>query len=449
MIQKILTFSILLGIYFSWYLILLNKGKDTKHLFLSFVITTIPFQMSIPVFTPIYETMSGTGTFTSKIFLMIPLVSSAILLWTKRPNNLFSFDKNEKWIACIYLLILVSMFNPNNYAILATAGFAVLFTSYILFFKLTYINYSPYLIINAIFASFSLLCLVQFALSILYPLLEVSIVTTIFQSGGEEWATRNDTRSGAIGIFVTPANLGLFSNIAFGFFLSTYLTGLKKKLSLVLIILISITIFLTYSRTSYITVVLIFCAIIYIYKYSKKTLISLNLIFIGIIPAILILYWVIFYSPLSETFLNTNADQMYQARLDHWLIGLEIFKISPIVGVGINTHLEYINQTAELNNKIHNEFLSTNPIHNIHLIILAETGLIGFLLWIIYLVSSFMKAKFNIANHNNLVLSLTQISLIVSFIIFGFTDWAPLSPSIFPLFILFTYFNNKYSYHSK
>lgn len=445
MIQKVLTFSILLIIYFVWYIILLIKKKSKNHLFLSFVISCIPFQMSIPVFIPDYQTGSGTGTFTSKIFLMIPLVSSIILLLTKRNKNLHYIYKNEQWILWIFLLILISLINPYNHAIWATLAFALLFISYIIFFKLIYNSLNPIEVLNGIFTSFLFLCVLQFILAILFPLLNISFVTTIFQTGGEDWATRNGTRLGAIGVFVTPANLGLFTTIASGFFLATFLDSFKKRNSLILLIINSITIFLTYSRTSYITLVFILFTIFYIHKNPKKPLFSLKSLFLGIAPAILFLYWLVFFSPLSGTFLKTNADEMFQARLDHWLIGLEIFKSSPIIGVGINTHLEYINQTASLYKQIHNEFLTTNPIHSTHLIVLAETGIIGFLLWIIFLRFSVVQAKFNIANNNNVILSLTQIAIVVTYIIYGFTDWAPLSQSIFPMFLLFTFFSNKYS----
>jgi len=136
---------------------------------------------------------------------------------------------------------------------------------------------------------------------------------------------------------------------------------------------------------------------------------------------------------------------MYQARLDHWLIGLEIFKESPIIGVGINTHVEFINHSISFVKQIHNSFLSSNPIHNTHIIIMAETGIIGFVCWIYFIFSSVVKAKENLSINNNVVFSLAQIGLIITFVIYGFTDWAPLSNSTFPIFLLFTYYSNKYS----
>ncbi|WP_299514609.1 O-antigen ligase family protein [Mucilaginibacter sp.] len=401
--------------------------------------------MAIPLYVPMYIRDEGTGSFTSKIFLTIPLIVSIYLLIIKKNQGVFQFYKNEKWIYWVLLLILISICNPYNYAVLATVAFAIVFLSYILFFKLIYNYLGPADIVKGVFSSFMFLCILQFTLAILYPLLGVSFVTTIFQAGGEQWATRIGTRAGAIGVFVTPANLGLFTTIASGFFFASYLGNYQKKISLIFLFVNVITIILTYSRTSYITLVFVLFLMFFIYKNAKKPLFSFRSVLFGIVPALLVVYWIVFLSPLSAIFLKTDADQMYEARLDHWVMGMEIFKMSPIIGVGINTHVEFVNHAINLYKVVHNEFLTTNPIHNTHLIILTETGVIGFLFWVIFLVTSVVKAKQNIAVNNNVVFSLAQIGLIITLVIYGFTDWAPLSQSIFPIFLLFTFFSKKYS----
>ncbi|QEC79469.1 O-antigen ligase family protein [Mucilaginibacter ginsenosidivorax] len=445
MLLKILIFFAIIAVYLAWYITLLLQKKDTSHLFFSFIVTCIPFQMSFPLYTPPYVSTDGIGSFTGKIFLMLPLIASAVLLVIQKNKNVFYLYKNERWVLWIALLIAISFVNPFNVARWGTIAFAIVMFSYIFYFRLIYNSLNPVQIMNGIFASFLFLCILNFCLAILYPLLGVSFVTTIFQAGGDMWATRNGTRAGAIGIFVTPANLGLFSVIASGFFFSAYLNGFKKKLSLVALVMVSITIILTYSRTSYITLVVILFTLYYIFKNADKPLLSLKSFFLGILPVALSLYWLVFLSPFSATFLKTDADDMYQARLDHWTMGLDIFHRSPIIGVGINSHLEFVNRSPEMSKVIHNEFLTSNPIHNTHLIILCETGIIGFALWLIFIITTFAKAKANMAKNVNTIFSLTEIALLMTYIIYGFTDWAPVSHSTFPIFLLFTFFFGKYS----
>ncbi|AYL95786.1 O-antigen ligase family protein [Mucilaginibacter celer] len=449
MLLKILIFFVLVAVYLVWYTVNLVQKKDSSHLFFSFIVTCIPFQMSFPLYTPSYISVDGIGSFTGKIFLMLPLIASFWLLLTQKNPNLLYRYKNERWVIWILLLVAISFVNPFNVARWGTVAFAVALLSYILFFRLMYNKLNPIQILNGIFCSFLLLCVLNFCLAILYPLLNVTFVTTIFQAGGDMWATRNGTRAGAIGIFVTPANLGLFSVIASGLFFACYLNGFKKKLSLILIVMAGITIILTYSRTSYITLVVILIMLYYLFKNADKPLLSLKSFFLGVLPAAIVLYWLVFLSPFSATFLKTDADDMYQARLDHWTMGMDIFHRSPVIGVGINSHLEFVNRSPEMSKVIHNDFLTSNPIHNTHLIILAETGIIGFTLWIIFIIMSLRQAKISIAQNVNTILSLTQIAVIVIYIIYGCTDWAPVSHSTFPLFLLFTFFFNKYSISSK
>ena len=445
MLLKILIFFAVIAVYLAWYITLLIQKKDTSHLFFSFIVTCIPFQMSFPLYTPTYISTDGIGSFTGKVFLMLPLIASVVLLVIQKNKNVFYVYKNERWILWVILLIAISLVNPFNVARWGTVAFVVAMFSYIFYFRLIYNSLSPIQIINGIFASFLFLGVLNFCLAILYPVLGVTFVTTIFQTGGDIWATRNGTRAGAIGIFVTPANLGLFSVIASGFFFSGYLTGFKKKLSLIALIMVSITIILTYSRTSYVTLVVILFALYYIFKNADKPLISLKSFFLGVLPATLVLSWLIFLSPFSATFLKTDADDMYQARLDHWNMGFNIFQRSPVIGVGINSHLEFVNRSPEMSKVIHNDFLTSNPIHNTHLIILCETGVIGFALWLIFIGTTFAKAKANITQNVNTIFSLTQIALLMTYIIYGFTDWAPVSHSTFPIFLLFTFFFGKYS----
>src|SRR5690606_39306196 len=106
-----------------------------------------------------------------KIFLMIPLVSSIIWILSHTTKGFFKNNRNEGWVGCLFLLILISLFNPNNYAPLGTIGFLVLFISYIGFFKLMYISLNLLEILKAIFTSLLLLCALQFVLAVLYPFL--------------------------------------------------------------------------------------------------------------------------------------------------------------------------------------------------------------------------------------------------------------------------------------
>jgi O-antigen ligase len=203
--------------------------------------------------------------------------------------------------------------------------------------------------------------------------------------------------------------------------------------------------FLTYSRTAYLVFLAVVFLLFYIHKYPHKPLVSLENIIKIMLPFALVLGWFIFLSPFSALFLESDVDQQVGNREMHFAMALEAFQVSPFIGIGMNTHLEFFKEYYYLLSFLDlNEFFYENHIHNIHLIILAEAGSIGLLLWILFLFVNIGRAKKQLARGRNQILSLTQIGLIIIYFLNGFTDWAPFSSSIMPLFLFLMYFSIKY-----
>jgi O-antigen ligase len=353
--------------------------------------------------------------------------------------------KYNKWIVIILSLVLISLFNPYNFAKNSTWIFAYFFISHILFFKLVTSALSKEEIIKGIFDGLLILCTIQIILAICFPVLGIKAVTDIFKEGASEWSTRLGTREGAVGIFSHPGHLALFTVFASAFFLGCYLTGYNQKHSLRIILLNAITIILTYSRTSYLAFFLVLAGIYYIFKNSNKKILSpVNILKYGL-PILLFLYWIVFFSPLSHQFLESDVDDMYEARLIHWMWALDIFNTSPFIGVGINAHLTYILENNSLfDDGIIPQFFFDNPIHNIHLIILSELGLIGFIPWLIFLISSISKGKQQVSSKQNEIFSLAHIGIILTYLFYGLTGWAPFSQSVLPFMLFFTYLAFRY-----
>jgi len=385
------------------------------------------------------------GTFTAKIFVTIPIVIYLALLLRIRIRVMHYSWENEKWVIICGGLLAISLFNPLNHAPISTFSLASLFCTYILCCRVFYRLLSPPQIISGIFAGLAFICITQFILAICFPLLGMKSVTYLFQAAGEEWATRRDSRSGAVGVFLHPGNLGLFLTIATAFLLGCFLNGYKKRLTFVLLVINVLTIFLTYSRSSYVALVIMSCVILFLHHSPGSKVFSLKTVLFGVLPGVFILLGFIFISPLGALFLSDNAAEMLQARVDHWKVALDIFSQSPVIGVGLNAHLEYISSQPLLLSNIHNEFLTTNPIHNIHLIVLCEMGIIGIVIWILFIVNSVADARRNLAANNNMIFSLAKAGAVISFVIYGITDWAPFSQSVFPLFIILMFYGNKYS----
>lgn len=187
----------------------------------------------------------------------------------------------------------------------------------------------------------------------------------------------------------------------------------------------------------------------YIYVNAHKNILSPFNIIKFVLPIGLCLYWLIYLSPFSSTFLKSDSDAQYENRMVHYLMAFDIFEKSPYIGVGLNAHLAYIaTQTAITQLDVTNsQFFVNNPIHSIHLIVLAETGVIGFVLWWLFIFTNFYRAKKQLSFKRNEIMSSTFIGVIITVCIYGISGWAPFSYSIFPLFLFFIYFFNRFESH--
>ena len=240
--------------------------------------------------------------------------------------------------------------------------------------------------------------------------------------------------------------MSLFIIITSSIFLAAYLKGYKKTLFKYLVLINTITLYLTFSRTSYLVYIFDLFLVFVVYKNAKKSLFTLRNVIKFFVPLTVFLVWLVFYSPLSESFLKGDSNDQIDNRFIHFFMALNAFELSPIIGVGLNTHVELFTKQSSLSNAITlDDFFTTNPIHNIHLIVLTETGLIGLLLWFFFIFKSYSKSKENLLKGKNEILNLSFIGTLTAFISYGLTGWAPFSQGILPFFLLISFFATKFN----
>ncbi len=127
-------------------------------------------------------------------------------------------------------------------------------------------------------------------------------------------------------------------------------------------------------------------------------------------------------------------------RMMHYYCAGEIIQDHPLVGVGINAHLNYlltntsivdfeaIFDTTDMWEP--EEFMLHNPVHNIWLILLSELGIIGFLpilTFVIYYIASF-KRRIRIAKNKYFhIIACTGLGIMCTLLVQGNSDWNPLT----------------------
>lgn len=173
------------------------------------------------------------------------------------------------------------------------------------------------------------------------------------------------TRIQYVGIFNDPNDLGLLfvSCIPMAAYLSSRggLLGLRRLFWLVVTGLLVYGVYLTDSRGA----LLALLAVMGVHIWQRK-----GLFVAGVIGAMAVAVLLALPSRFSEI---DAEEESAQGRIESWYEGLQMFQGHPIFGVGPDQYTDYNPLTA----------------HNSFVLILAETGIIGYTLWLAFVVYCF------------------------------------------------------------
>ena len=205
-------------------------------------------------------------------------------------------------------------------------------------------------------------------------------------------------------------NIGHFFS-AFSLIFMSFVYVNYKNISLNLIIgILLITIsFLIGERSNFIKTLLIISAFIFLihqikvkYKIlSFSSLIIFFIIMLNLNPGYKLRYLDQFTKVLTKEGINYYFDNtVYGA---HYNVAKEIFKDNKFFGVGIkNFRIEsFSNKYADLDHKQNNRRANTHP-HQVHYDFLAETGLVGYFSFALFICFSFYLAIKNYIKSRNL-----------------------------------------------
>ncbi len=149
----------------------------------------------------------------------------------------------------------------------------------------------------------------------------------------------------------------------------------------------TLCLFLTFSSFSLYTLIFGLIALLLPKKYFGN---YLSLIFwLGIFATLFLVFVPSMYLPdfLQEPIKTLFSDPSLFRRRNLLLVGFQTFKTSPLFGVGLNNSLYFVDKLSVA--------LSlpkfTQPIHNIYLLLLSETGLIALSLLCAFFILLFIK----------------------------------------------------------
>lgn len=350
--------------------------------------------------------------------------------------------ENKFLFFLILLLIAISFLNPLNISKVAIWSPISYYFQIWFLLHLIKSNFNITTIFKGIYDSFFVMSIIQLVLSICYPVLGMSFVGELFQ-GNLEFSLRREGVVSAMGTYGHPSSLAMVSLTYSLFFISCYWNNYKRKLSLYLFIANIFVVYLTYSRTTYLIAFFIF---IVAYNLHKSQLFKTKNI-ISLVAAVFILFVVINFTSVGDMFLKSDSEQQFYNRTTHWFLGFELWRRSELIGLGINTHVLYM-QDKLTSTKIGGfeelKFFLSNPIHNIHIIVLVETGLAGLFSWFYFfaykLKKTYRRAQLEFKPLK--ILNITTFSVLVFVFIYGFMGWGVLNRDTSVMFLLLIYYSS-------
>ena len=433
--------SIILAVFIYGVKILNNSRNLTFdkwcEIFISFFIFTNCLNFGLTLFK-IDEGMAYTNNIRIEVYMIILPIFFIVLarrLEWKLPHI--------HWLLVAFLVVfsLINIFNPANINRVGTCIALFNIFSYLFFLYILTACTKTDVIIKGVYEGFTYALILQ-AITVFIFAIGIHQIATFFR---EDTSIRSELRPGAPGTFSHPNPLGIYLSYLYCFFLSCYILGYNKKKSLFLAILTVATLIPTYSRSALMSVVFASIIIVSLYKTLHTSIFSPKNILTRILPMLVLAVVLVLVTPLRNSFIGSDMDEMMLARLLHFYFGLLVFVQNPVLGVGINSHVQYM--TANFNfrslgeiNLVYDTFLFYYPVHNIWIIWLAEFGVLGTLLVIAFFVYKFLKIKPTLRSNiicENKIAAMTSIGVICCFLVQGMADPSHLSMHLSQVWMLF------------
>lgn len=229
-----------------------------------------------------------------------------------------------------------------------------------------------------------------------------------------------------VSTFLDPNFLGAFLVIGMLHATENSQRFIKKNLFLLFFTICFFSLLTTFSRSSYLMFAVSFATLSILKKSLKMILVTITL------SALLMLGFHIYTQVISKP-RNINREQSASFRLNTWQQGFKLFSFSPILGIGFNSYKFALKQyNLAPTSFLENRGSSTNDSSLLY--VLTTTGVIGFIVYILFLASLAKLAIVNMNKKNGSGLIL--LASLVGLIVHSFFNNSLFYPPIFFLLIL-------------
>lgn len=219
-----------------------------------------------------------------------------------------------------------------------------------------------------------------------------------FLNNYEEYIT------GISGSTKEPSAFGNYISVIFPWLILGTMYLKNNRIGKWLVILAIICVIYSYSRTAYFTILLEILIILFI---CKKNIFSFRFLLVGVLIISVGLYFIVTNDEVLEKVINvffsfgenaeTNRMSSNITRFSLQVAAFNIFLANPILGVGLGQfgfhYPNFLPDWAFLSSEILTAINPNNSIiygsYNTHIRVLAESGIIGFILWVNIIIKGF------------------------------------------------------------
>lgn len=372
------------------------------------------------------------GEFGSVIWLYPSFFFSCYYLLKTNKKNFFSISP----MLIVFIIYLsYNIFNKDNEFRQGAYPAIAAFFQLILFIVVVKKTFKLQVIYDCLYECFLCWTILQGILTLCYPVLGLSYVANLFSDVANEWSLKRSGYVSAVGTFPHPSQLAYVCSAYACFFYISYLNSYRRITSKSLFFINVLIVIFTYSRTSYVG---LFVALWLIYVLNRKEFNMANFLkYLGLF--VVLIFTVSLIPSVNDLFLKSDSNEMIDARMLHWAIGEEIWEKFKWFGCGLNTHVRYMSDHANIFQSLstYNLFITSNPIHNIHIIILAEGGLIGVFFWLYWQFQCCVAGYRRIGNkYFDNMLGILMIVLTAFTFVYGFFGWSFFNAAVYTPFLL-------------
>ena len=434
------------------FFVIREGGRMTKSRFYEIIIAVYTFSCSFARLYVPYVNAGGEesagGSFGPTGGVWPFYVLSFLLLWIIAVEKSWRIRRPKLVVMGIMVAYAVyTLINPYCVSRVYSIIEVIYFLSFAIFIYMFSNSFNVKMVVNGIYMGLAVTVALHFLLCLCYPVMNMEGVVKLFDSDA---TTRSEERIGAVGTMGHPNVLGTYASYYFTFFVACFITNYKRRESAILAGLAFIIIVLSASRSALLASAFALLAIVVFYVFRRHKLLSVASILKGIVPLAIIIA-LLLTGPLSFLFSNLeDLDEMTTSRLLHYYCGYEIFLDHPLVGVSMNNHLFYLieNSSAVIFEQVFDmtdiwrpeDYLFITPIHNIWIIMIVELGLIGSLpimAMVVYYIATFKRRTLMSANRYYNIINITGLGIVCCQLVQGSSDWAPLTPQVLNLSLMF------------